>query len=221
MPNLSRHPVILSNERRDSSTSSEWRLFGSLAAFPFLASSPQTSRLSDSPPPRLSRVLLSSRRMREGARTGMAATEQRPIERELGGAAAAAPPAALPAGGPWSPPYRGLSAGLLMTVAGMAFETLAVATVLPETAADLNGLGLYGSVFSAFLLTNLVGIVAAGLLADRDGPATPFVGGILLFVTGLFIGGFAPAMPVLILGRALQGFGAGAVSAVSYVALGR
>ncbi|HEX5500011.1 MAG TPA: MFS transporter, partial [Thermomicrobiales bacterium] len=96
-----------------------------------------------------------------------------------------------------------------------------MATVMPETAADLNGLGLYGAVFSAFLLTNLVGIVAAGLLADRDGPAMPFVAGILLFVTGLFIGGFAPAMAVLILGRALQGFGAGAVSATAYVALGR
>lgn len=148
----------------------------------------------------------------------MAATEQTTIDTDILETLA---PAALPAGGPWSPPYRGLTAGLLITVSGMAFETLAVATVLPETAADLNGLGLYGAVFSAFLLTNLVGIVASGLLADRDGPAMPFVGGILLFVTGLFIGGFAPAMPVLIVGRALQGFGAGAVSAISYVALGR
>ncbi|HEU5433004.1 MAG TPA: MFS transporter [Thermomicrobiales bacterium] len=148
----------------------------------------------------------------------MAATEQRTVGSDIGEAPAAT---ALPAGGPWSPPYRGLTAGLLITVAGMAFESLAVATVMPETAADLHGLGLYGAVFSAFLLTNLVGIVASGLLADRDGPAMPFLGGILLFVAGLFIGGFAPSMPVLIGGRALQGFGAGAVSAISYVALGR
>ena len=132
-----------------------------------------------------------------------------------------APRDALPEGGPWSPAYRSMTAGLLLGGSVIAFEALAVATVLPETVADLHGLGLYGAAFSAFLLTDLVGIVAAGLLADRDGPARPFLFGVLLFAAGLLVGGFAPTMVVLVLGRALQGFGAGAVGAVAYVALGR
>ena len=44
-----------------------------------------------------------------------------------------------------------------MTV--IAFEALAVATIAPRVARDLGGLDLYGWLFSAFMLANLVGIV--------------------------------------------------------------
>jgi MFS family permease len=45
--------------------------------------------------------------------------------------------------------------------------------------------------------------------------------GIGLFLLGLLVGGLAPTMPVLVFGRLLQGVGAGVVSAVSYVCVGR
>jgi MFS family permease len=103
----------------------------------------------------------------------------------------------------------------------VAFETLAVATILPAVVNDLGGLNLYGWAFSAFLLTQLVGIVISGLLADERGPGLPFVVGVLLFAAGLLVGGLAPTMPILIAGRALQGLGGGAISALAYVAVGR
>jgi MFS family permease len=124
-------------------------------------------------------------------------------------------------GGPFGPRHLGLTVGLLLTVVGVAFEALAVATVLPAVVADLGGLNLYGWAFSAFLLTQLVGVVIAGLLADARGPALPFALGVLLFAAGLLVGGFAPSMPVLIAGRALQGFGGGAIASIAYVAIGR
>ncbi len=111
--------------------------------------------------------------------------------------------------------------GLILTVAGVAFETLAVATILPAVVDDLGGLSLHGWAFSAFLLTQLVGIVVAGLLADERGPTIPFVLGVILFAGGLLVGGLAPTMPLLIAGRALQGLGGGAISAIAYVAIGR
>ena len=43
----------------------------------------------------------------------------------------------------------------------------------------------------------------------------------VLFGAGLLVGGLAPSMPVLVGGRVLQGFGAGAVPAVAYVCVGR
>ena len=92
---------------------------------------------------------------------------------------------------------------------------------MPTVARDLGGLHLYGWVFSAFLLGSMVGIVVAGREADRSGPARPYVTGLLLFAAGLLVGGLAPSMPVLVVGRTLQGFGAGAVPAVAYVAIGR
>ncbi len=123
--------------------------------------------------------------------------------------------------GLFAPERRGLTVGLLLTITLVASEALAVVTIMPTVARDLGGLHLYGWVFSAFLLGSMVGIVVAGREADRSGPARPYVTGLLLFAVGLLVGGLAPSMQVLVVGRTLQGFGAGAVPAVAYVAIGR
>ncbi len=123
--------------------------------------------------------------------------------------------------GLWTPTRRGLATGLVLTTTVIAVEAMAVITILPRVARDLGGLNLYGWVFSAFMLASLLGTVAAGRAADRAGPAPPFIAGLVLFGCGLAVAGLAPTMAVLVLGRALQGLGAGAVPAVSYVAIGR
>jgi MFS family permease len=126
-----------------------------------------------------------------------------------------------PDDGVWSPARRRLTAGLVLTVTLVAFESLAIATVMPVVADDLGGLGLYGWVFSGFFLGSLLGIVVAGQLADRRGTRMPLALGLGLFSVGLVIGGLAPTMGVLVVGRALQGMGAGVVPAVAYTAVGR
>ncbi|MGH3303139.1 MAG: MFS transporter [Streptosporangiaceae bacterium] len=145
-------------------------------------------------------------------------------ETELATPADRAPVARGPAstaGGLWSAQRRALTTGLVLTTTFIASEALAVVTIMPVVARDLGGLRLYGWVFSAFMLGNVVGIVAAGRQADRYGPARPFVAGLTLFCAGLATAGLAPTMLVLVGGRALQGIGAGAVPAVAYVAIGR
>ena len=126
-----------------------------------------------------------------------------------------------PKDGLWVPERRGLTIGLVLTITFIASEALAVVTVMPVVARDLGGLSLYGWVFSAFMLGSLIGIVVAGRDADRHGPARPYVIGLICFAAGLVVAGTAPTMAVLVLGRTLQGFGAGAVPAVAYVAIGR
>jgi MFS family permease len=124
--------------------------------------------------------------------------------------------------GLWSRQRRALTTGLVLTITFIASEALAVVTIMPVVARNLGGgLSLYGWVFSAFMLGNVIGIVTAGRQADRYGPARPFLGGVTLFCAGLAIAGSAPTMLVLVGGRALQGVGAGAVPAVAYVAIGR
>ena len=66
----------------------------------------------------------------------------------------------------------------------------------------------------------MIGIVFAGDQADRRG-GWPFVIGLVLFASGLIVGGLAPSMPVLVAGRFVQGFGAGVVPAIGYVVIGR
>lgn len=116
---------------------------------------------------------------------------------------------------------RALTTGLLLVVTLVAFETLAVATVLPAAEKDLGSIRLYGWAFSAFLLASLVGIVWAGRECDVRSPARPFAAGLGFFSAGLLIAGLAPSMLVLVVGRAVQGLGAGVVPAVAYVSIGR
>jgi MFS family permease len=126
-----------------------------------------------------------------------------------------------PAGGIWTPAYRPLTVGLVLAVTFVAFEALAVATILPVVGRHLGDLRLYGWVFSAFLLASLIGIVIAGTLADRVPLGRLMLVGLALFALGLIIGGTAPTMLVLVAGRAVQGLGAGVVPAVAYVAISR
>ncbi|NLA37535.1 MAG: MFS transporter, partial [Actinobacteria bacterium] len=124
-------------------------------------------------------------------------------------------------GGLFAPPRRALVIGLLLTITLVAFESLAVATVMPVVKDDLGGLALYGWVFSGFFLASLAGIEVAGQLADRRGLHLPYTASLVVFVGGLAIAAFAPSMPVLVAGRILQGFGAGAIPSMGYVAIGR
>src|SRR3989442_2340574 len=64
-------------------------------------------------------------------------------------------------------------------------------------------------------------MVVGGERGDRFGPALPFAAGLMVFAAGLLISGLAPAMWVVVLGRALQGVGAGAIPAVAYASIGR
>jgi MFS family permease len=131
------------------------------------------------------------------------------------------PAAEEPSQGLWAPAHRALTTGLALCTTFIAAEALAVLTIMPRVARQLGDLRLYGWVFSAFMLASVVGTVAAGREADRAGPARPFAVGVALFALGLALAGAAPTMGVLILARAVQGLGAGAVPAVSYLAIGR
>ncbi len=111
--------------------------------------------------------------------------------------------------GAFAPERRLLTIGLLGLVTAAAFEGMAVPTVLPATVSDLGGLNLYGWAFSAFWLTNIIGITLAGSDADRRGPGRALAVGVVLFAAGMVVSGLANAMPMVIVGRAIQGFGSG------------
>src|SRR6188472_3431896 len=96
--------------------------------------------------------------------------------------------------GLWAPGRRSLIVGLVLTITLVAFEALAVSTVLPIVAEELNGKELYGWVFSAFFLGSLIGIAVVGGTVDRGALGRPFALGLALFGIGLLIGGLAPSM---------------------------
>jgi MFS family permease len=119
------------------------------------------------------------------------------------------------------PDYRALTIGLLAVVSLIAFEAMAVATAMPVAVRDLGGLRFYALAFSAFLTTSLVGMVVAGDVSDRRGPVLPFVVAVVTFGVGLVIAGTATSMWLFVLGRAIQGFGAGLMIVALYVVIAR
>jgi MFS family permease len=114
-----------------------------------------------------------------------------------------------------------LTVGLIAIVSITAFDALAASTILPAVLKELGGLSYYGGAFGGFMLTNVVSIIVAGRHVDRRGIVKSFFAGCALFAFGLVVAGIARAMPVVVLGRMVQGFGAGAISSVSYVAVAR
>ncbi|HEX5578414.1 MAG TPA: MFS transporter, partial [Candidatus Limnocylindria bacterium] len=123
----------------------------------------------------------------------------------------------------WSPGSRLLTIGLTFMVTVTAFEGLAVPTVLPDTLGEFGPsvLPLYGWAFAGFFLAQLVGIAVAGLEADRRGATPPLLVGAFLFAAGLVVSGLAPGMEWVVVGRVIQGLGAGAIYAIVYVIIGR
>jgi len=114
---------------------------------------------------------------------------------------------------------RLLTAGLVLTITLVAFSALAVETILPIVSDDLGGVSLYGWVFSAFFLGSLASVIIAGGIADERGTLLPYSVGLALFALGLGIAGAAPAMPVVVAGRLVQGIGSGAIIASTYASI--
>ena len=78
-----------------------------------------------------------------------------------------------------------------------------------------GGLSLFSWVFSAYLLASTVTVPIYGKLADLYGRKPVLLFGISLFLFGSALSGMAGSMVELILFRAIQGLGAGAVMPVT------
>ncbi|HTW52490.1 MAG TPA: MDR family MFS transporter [Stellaceae bacterium] len=118
-------------------------------------------------------------------------------------------------------PHRGLvlCAALIATFMP-AVESTIVATAMPTIVGDLGGFDLFSWVFAAYLLAMAVTIPIYGRLADIYGRKRLFFAGTGIFMVGTALCGLAHSMPMLIVFRAIQGFGGGAVQPISMTILG-
>ncbi|NYD67172.1 MFS transporter [Agromyces atrinae] len=123
--------------------------------------------------------------------------------------------------GPLSAPYRWLSIGMFSLVFLAAFESLAVTTIMPLVADDLDGASLFAVAFSVPLAAGVIGMVLAGNWSDRKGPLPPLISAAVLFIVGLVIAGTATTMEMLVVGRFVHGLGGAAVTVPLYVIVGR
>jgi MFS family permease len=116
---------------------------------------------------------------------------------------------------------RILVAGLFLAVSMSAFEITAVLTALPSIVSELHGERFYGATLAVYLLASLISVVASGEMADRRGPSLPFALGVGLFIAGLVVAGTTRSPLIVVVGRAMQGMGAGAQTTLTYVVIRR
>ncbi|HET6672687.1 MAG TPA: MFS transporter [Agromyces sp.] len=128
---------------------------------------------------------------------------------------------AASAKGPLSPPFRWLSIGMFALIFLAAFEAMAVTTVMPLVAEDLDGVALFALAFAVPLAAGIIGMVLAGNWTDRAGPLPSLVTSAVLFVVGLLIAGTATNMIVFIVGRFVHGLSGAAVIVPLYVIVAR
>ncbi|MFW0871521.1 MDR family MFS transporter [Rhodococcoides corynebacterioides] len=93
----------------------------------------------------------------------------------------------------------------------VALDTTIIATSVLTIVGELGGFGQFPWLFSVYLLAQAVTVPLYGKLADLFGRKRLVLFGIGVFLVGSILCGLAWSMPSLIVFRAIQGIGAGAV----------
>ncbi|WP_240464320.1 MFS transporter [Paenibacillus apiarius] len=109
-----------------------------------------------------------------------------------------------------------MTIGIILALTTVAFEGLAITTIAPKLAQSLHGIHLYGWIFSAFLLSQIIGTMVMGQQIDKHGAFKSIIASFIIFVIGIIIAALSIHMYMLIAGRAFQGFGAGALITCIY-----
>src|SRR5215471_7499472 len=109
---------------------------------------------------------------------------------------------------------------LMLGMSLAALDTTIVGTALPSIVGKLGGITLYSWVFSAYLLTSTSTVAIYGKLADLYGRKPLFLFGTAVFLIGSIACGAAQSMEQLVLFRAIQGLGAGAVLPIVLTIIG-
>ena len=127
-------------------------------------------------------------------------------------AAAATTPAAHPAG---SRRIGAVFAGLLVAMLLASLDQTIFSTALPTIVGELNGVDHMLWVTTAYLVAATIMMPIYGKLGDLLGRKTIFIVALSLFLVGSIVGGLAPDMTWLIIGRAIQGLGGGGLMILS------
>ena len=109
---------------------------------------------------------------------------------------------------------------IMLTTALIALDSTVIATAVPTVVKELGGFSQFPWLFSVYLLTQAATVPIYGKLADIVGRKPVLLFGVAVFVASSLLCGLAWSMPSLIVARALQGIGAGAVLPIGMTIIG-
>jgi EmrB/QacA subfamily drug resistance transporter len=109
---------------------------------------------------------------------------------------------------------------VMLSVGLVAIDSTILATAVPAIVDDLGGFAQFPWLFSIYLLAQAVSVPIFAKFTDVVGRKPVMLAGVGLFVLGSILCGVAWSMPALIVFRAVQGLGAGAVQPTAMTIIG-
>ncbi|WP_405183224.1 MFS transporter [Nocardia sp. NBC_01377] len=111
-------------------------------------------------------------------------------------------------------------AALMLSTGLVALDSTIIATAVLSITDSLGGFSQFPWLFSIYLLAQAVTVPIYGKLADTVGRKPVILFGIVVFALGSLLCGLAGNMVLLIIFRAVQGIGAGAIQPMTMVIAG-
>lgn len=93
------------------------------------------------------------------------------------------------------------------------------AALLPTVVGDIGGAQYYAWAATAYLITAVIATMLIGRMLASAGPARMYALAFGIFALGTTLSAVSPAMEVFVVGRAVQGFGAGMLTGLGYAAI--
>src|SRR5690348_6024924 len=106
---------------------------------------------------------------------------------------------------------RAILVSLMLAMFLAALDQTIVATALPTIGRQFHDVSSLSWVITAYLLASTAVAPVFGTLSDIYGRRAMIIVSLSLFIAGSVLCALAPSMPVLILGRGLQGLGGGGI----------
>lgn len=120
----------------------------------------------------------------------------------------------------WGALFSGASRPISIIIAvGIALHSANVyvaSAVMPSVAVDVGGLSLYAWATTVFVFAAVLGSTATATVLGRSGTRGAYRLAILTVGAGTILCALAPSMPVLLVGRFVQGLGGGLLFGLAY-----
>jgi MFS family permease len=117
--------------------------------------------------------------------------------------------------------YAAKIATLVLAVWLHASNSMLTATTMPSAVVEIGGLNLLHWTFSLYLVGSIVAGASVGLLVVKSDIRTMMIRSALIYAIGCVVVAQASTMPVVLVGRILQGLGGGGLMGLVYIAQDR
>jgi MFS family permease len=117
--------------------------------------------------------------------------------------------------------YASRLATLALAIWLHASNSMLTATTMPSAVEDIGGLNLISWTFALYLMGSIISGASVSLLVTKSGIRSTMIRAAMVYGIGCVVCATAPSMPVVLIGRTLQGLGGGGLVALVYISQDR